>query len=328
MKQPQNNPAWVPRPSSDPSFPVNDGDASAEGWALSVLPAAVRARFRREKLISDCLVTDAGCFPRSAGHKAFRPKAEREAIVILCLSGRGWAADVESQDARRVPVKAREVLIIPPGAPHFYAADEQDPWSILWFHLSGSRALLFLDRLGVREGVAKGEMRNVSHISEPIRKLLELRRQGLTRAVLLEGNTLAELVLARLHAEASLAPLIERSSPDQHRITPDHAEKLRRVTGFIEANYTKDWRASELAQNCHVSESWLFHAFAAHTGFTPIGFLTHLRIQEACRLLLETPRKVADIASAVGYEDSFYFSRLFKKHIGQSPDSYRKENSR
>lgn len=67
--------ARIPCPSSDPSLPVNDGDTSAKGWCFFGFPAVVRARFRRGRLVSDCLVTDAGYFPHSIGHKAFRPDA-------------------------------------------------------------------------------------------------------------------------------------------------------------------------------------------------------------------------------------------------------------
>ncbi len=82
---------------------------------------------------------------------------------------------------------------------------------------------------------------------------------------------------------------------------------------------------AEVAQACQVSQSWLFHAFPEHTGFTPLGFVIHLRLQEACRLLATSSRKLEDIAVSVGYDDVFYFSRLFKKHIGVPPSAYRHE---
>ena len=85
---------------------------------------------------------------------------------------------------------------------------------------------------------------------------------------------------------------------------------------------------TEAAQACHVSESWLYHAFPEHTGFTPLGFIIHLRLQEACRALATTERKLEDIAASVGYDDPFYFSRLFKKHLGVAPSDYRREYGR
>lgn len=319
---------WTPRPSSDHRYPVNDGEMTAEGWCFFNLPSAVRARFSREPLVSDCLINDAGYFPRSRGHRAWRPEGVREAIFIVCLAGQGWAADLRRKRAARLPVWAHEVLVIPPGAPHFYAADKRHPWSVLWFHFSGPRAALFLKQLGASEGMVKGLVRNPALFAEPIRKMFDLRRRGLTRSVLLECNALGEVVLARLCAEACLAPLGEAGLSGPKAGSAQDAEKLHRVTAFLETNYRGNLQVTDVARSCLVSESWLFHEFAAHTGFTPLGFLTHLRLQEASRLLLETPRKLADIAAEVGYGDPFYFSRLFKKHMGQSPDSYRREYRR
>ena len=93
-------------------------------------------------------------------------------------------------------------------------------------------------------------------------------------------------------------------------------------------HFARDLTVADVAHACHVSRSWLFHAFPEHTGFTPMSYAIHLRLQEACRLLSVTDQKVADIAAAVGYADAFYFSRLFKKHIGLSPDTYRRQYSR
>ena len=84
----------------------------------------------------------------------------------------------------------------------------------------------------------------------------------------------------------------------------------------------------EVAQACHVSESWLYHTFPEQTGFSPLAFVIHLRLQEACRLLATSDRKLDDVAASVGYDDPFYFSRIFSKHIGLSPSGYRREYGR
>lgn len=57
------------------------------------------------------------------------------------------------------------------------------------------------------------------------------------------------------------------------------------------------------------------------TGMPPLGLLIRLRLQRAMHLLQHGNHNVAEAARAVGYEDPFYFSRLFKKHIGVAPSS-------
>jgi AraC-like DNA-binding protein len=55
----------------------------------------------------------------------------------------------------------------------------------------------------------------------------------------------------------------------------------------------------------------------------PLGLLIRLRLQRAMDLLQQGTHNVAEAASAVGYDDPFYFSRLFRKHMGITPSSCR-----
>ena len=64
------------------------------------------------------------------------------------------------------------------------------------------------------------------------------------------------------------------------------------------------------------------------TSKSPIDFFIHLKMEEACRLLRLTTRRISDIANELGYKDQYYFSRLFKKKIGVSPRNYRSNYSR
>jgi len=57
----------------------------------------------------------------------------------------------------------------------------------------------------------------------------------------------------------------------------------------------------------------------------PKQFIIRQRIQMACALIHGSKLSVAQIAARVGYEDTYFFSRLFSRHIGQSPRSYRQE---
>lgn len=54
-----------------------------------------------------------------------------------------------------------------------------------------------------------------------------------------------------------------------------------------------------------------------------MDYFIRLKIQYACQLLSQTDLKINTIADKIGYDDSFYFSRLFKKVHGKSPRQYR-----
>lgn len=83
-------------------------------------------------------------------------------------------------------------------------------------------------------------------------------------------------------------------------------------------------RVSELAALAHMSEASFRAAFARTTGSSPRRFLEERRMTQAARALVETDRTVAEIAQAVGYDDPYHFSRVFRRVHGASPREYRR----
>jgi len=57
---------------------------------------------------------------------------------------------------------------------------------------------------------------------------------------------------------------------------------------------------------------------------SPIDYFIRLKIHFACQLLTQTDLKIKEIADRIGYDDPYYFSRLFKQVTGQSPKVYKK----
>jgi AraC-like DNA-binding protein len=58
-------------------------------------------------------------------------------------------------------------------------------------------------------------------------------------------------------------------------------------------------------------------------GTTPIKYLQRYRLNQACHLLLDSDKTITEIALKVGFTDAGYFSRLFHREMGVSPDKYR-----
>ena len=79
----------------------------------------------------------------------------------------------------------------------------------------------------------------------------------------------------------------------------------------------------EMAQNSKLSASHFSTLFRKATGMSPLDYFIHLKLQKACLLLYSTDMKVKNVAVEIGYEDPYYFSRLFKKYMNISPDQYR-----
>jgi transcriptional regulator GlxA family with amidase domain len=82
-------------------------------------------------------------------------------------------------------------------------------------------------------------------------------------------------------------------------------------------------RVARLALLVNVSASHYFALFKRLTGRTPIDVFIRLRMSRACQLLDSTSMEVKEVAAALGYEDPFYFSRLFKSVNQVAPSEYR-----
>jgi AraC-like DNA-binding protein len=65
--------------------------------------------------------------------------------------------------------------------------------------------------------------------------------------------------------------------------------------------------------------------FRKKTGYTPIEYFIHLKMQRACQFLASTDKSIKEISGDLGYLDPYYFSRLFKNIIGISPCFYRQK---
>ncbi|MFD1420227.1 response regulator transcription factor [Lactiplantibacillus songbeiensis] len=95
---------------------------------------------------------------------------------------------------------------------------------------------------------------------------------------------------------------------------------------YIEAHYSdKNLSLTRCAQALFVSETHLSKQLKQTTGMTFLEYLTTYRLKKA-QELLRNPRlryTITDIANKVGYEDAHYFSRVFRKKLGQSPLQYR-----
>lgn len=96
------------------------------------------------------------------------------------------------------------------------------------------------------------------------------------------------------------------------------------IIAYVKKHYTEDISLSMLADRVHFSANYLSMQIKKKTGMSYVSYLTLLRTERACKLLVETDRKVADIGTECGYRDSSYFNRIFCRKFGLSPEQYRK----
>lgn len=98
--------------------------------------------------------------------------------------------------------------------------------------------------------------------------------------------------------------------------------RMVKVKSYVEKYFARPLTLSQLAAMSHLSKNRFSACFLKAYGMRPMSFLIAKRL-ECAQELLQTNMLIKDIAQAVGYDDPLYFSRLFKKHYGCSPQAAR-----
>lgn len=104
--------------------------------------------------------------------------------------------------------------------------------------------------------------------------------------------------------------------------------QLRSLLEYIDKHYQQKITLKELAAIANVSPQHLCRLFKNIAGMPPIDYINYLRINEARRLLQQRHLKVGEVARIVGFSDSNYFSRLFKKYNHISPTNMQKDHQK
>jgi YesN/AraC family two-component response regulator len=102
-----------------------------------------------------------------------------------------------------------------------------------------------------------------------------------------------------------------------------HASALRKAERFIWENYTRKISLQEIASAAGLSAPYFSTIFKEEMGENLSSYLNRLRVEKAGHMLTETDLTLSEIASACGFEDQSWFSKIFKSFIGISPGKYR-----
>lgn len=153
-------------------------------------------------------------------------------------------------------------------------------------------------------------------ILEPLNDIFEL------------GQTTSEMRDLLIHAKflEFLCRVYEYHKDNQYQPEVNFdsvTQKIYTITAFIHANYTAELTLQGLSKQFFISPYYLSHQFKKVTGFTLINYVQMTRVRNAQQLLLYTPMKITDIASACGFTSFSQFNRVFNRFSGCSPSQYR-----
>lgn len=99
------------------------------------------------------------------------------------------------------------------------------------------------------------------------------------------------------------------------------------IKKYIDENFLHDITVNQIANKFHMNTEYLSRLFKHKLGYNLNHYITQKRIQHSCILLTNTRLQIDEIVVLCGYNDYFYFNKVFKKMIGMTPFQYRTEKN-
>jgi AraC-like DNA-binding protein len=292
---------------------VNKGSNEArglEGERRALLPEAViKAALRDKPLLRGLLAVGAGYSPRATGQLRRRAQSIDEALLVFCVKGGGWC----ELAGHLHTVRVGELLVLPPEVHYTCGAHRSNPWTIHWVQAAGENLREYLNELGASVQaplVWMGDDLQLVRLFNEVARTLE------------QGTSFLNLLQAS-HTLAHLLAVMIRHRHEKTRDTSDSVQKVAEGIIYMSEHLDHPMRVSALAALANLSPAHFTVLFKEQTGCSPRDYLHLLRIHRACQLLRSSTLNVKEIATRLGYQDQFHFSRQFKAFQGVSPSEYR-----
>ncbi|MBE2193065.1 MAG: substrate-binding domain-containing protein [Anaerolinea sp.] len=175
-----------------------------------------------------------------------------------------------------------------------------------------------MDGFGVLEAMREHEhSRHIPVIVVTGRLLTESDMSRLNRGV-------ATILSKGLFSLEETVTHISNALNRQRKLSSEAQRLVRQAMAYLHEHYPESITRRDIAQHVGLAEDYLTHCFRQELGMTPIAYLNRYRVNQAKLLLKETPRSITEIAMDVGFSDSGYFSRVFRREIGVTPDAFRR----
>lgn len=276
------------------------------------LPESVLHSYESDPQIAPLYLRKMGVFPKVRFHYMEKGADCDYSMLIYCVDGKGWYRF----NGITHPVKKGEFLILPAHHPYSFGADEQNPWTIYWFHFRGSLSHVFIPSEVKAKPVSFSRNQNRLLLFEEIYSSFSM------------GYIQEYMAYSSLSLPLLLASFL---FPNQYGHSPvENAEKNQfsaRVISYMQEHIEGSLTLEELAMAFDYSPSHFSTLFHKESGYSPINYFLRMKIQKACEYMELTNWKLHKISEKLGFDEPAYFSRTFTKVMGVSPSQYRKKES-
>ncbi len=271
-----------------------------------IIPIETFQNYASHPLVQSLYLTDVGFFPHALHHYREREEGIEEYILIYCVEGTGY---IYVED-RKYQVNEQEAFCIPCRTRHKYYASEENPWSIFWVHFKGENARYFpLEDCNIIQILSKEADNRIMTLFQILFRVLE---RNYTQGNFIYISQVLSLILSEIYFREKVD---EVSKQNKHITT---------IVRYMYKHINENLCLEDLSRELGLSKSYINAVFKKYSDRSPIDFFINLKMQEACKLLKSTDLYICEISAMLGYEDQYYFSRIFKKVVGVSPREYKK----
>lgn len=269
------------------------------------LTKSMQEKLATHRLGRDLMPLSAGADYKVGDRRSYSLEPVPGLLIAYCSAGEG-ELHVRGQ---RYPIRAGDLVVLRKDEKVFLGPLPNSIWTNHFVVCEGELANDYFDHLKIGEAVI--QIGSQPRITACIDAIVALRTAVLRSDVFIDAACRVKNLLTWL------AVIIADRPGDDTRERID--ESVRYMIAKLDSHIDLD----ELAQICGMSRYYFVRKFRERNGESPIHYFIHLKIQRACELLETTEFDVKKIAESLGYDDPFYFSKLFKRSTGQSPQHFR-----
>ena len=239
-----------------------------------------------------------------------RPEGRGDYQLIYIATGK---LHLLTGDTEQIIPKGNMILFRPGEEQSYdlYSAEEPETY---WVHFTGKNIEEILCHYGMTPGnkvVFSGTSTNYEWLFRQMIKELQLKRNGFDEIL---NMNLRQVLL-----------LTSRYISEGGGLGSEVLSEVERAVYYFNENYHTNISIEDYAEKRHMSACWFIRSFKQVIKMTPMQYILSLRITNAVSLMDTTSYNMSQIASAVGYDNALYFSRVFKKHTGFTPKHYREQ---
>lgn len=241
-----------------------------------------------------------------------RPLGRDDYQIIYIQQGCCYYLD---RDNRTKKAESNSIILFKPHEPQIYQYKMTDETTAYWTHFNGSMAEQTLKAFDFdfRCHTLKSAPKKYISASTNIIDELRQKRPGYRDICSAELYRL----FAYLHSYISM-----EASGFENKYSP----AIEIVINEMNKTYSCNYPISYYSNMCDLEENYFIKLFKSQVGMTPHSYIIKLRLESAATLLKETNLKIENISLTVGYENIYYFMRIFKKNFGISAGEFRKQS--